>query len=1020
MKRFIGIIIMVLLAGVVNGYVLRGNSVFYDSLYANLTITPATTYNPSRIPQEYVVNVKDFAGDLCMAFAFPEQLQDARIELWENYSHPYTYCYSDDDCETRYYKYPDWKNYNSYFSMAQIGDEYVYYHAQPKYLQAHEQLRFRLYYDVVSPDGKWNAYAWSPKPGYDCVQSYQQEQYYFFYTIDPWWNTADQNVTDGMPFLTNISFSDRFEDYSYYLIEPFETLSQFALLYDGINLATTTTATEQTYAEQFVADPPTSASDFTQLYNPNDLAIPYNLSGMDKVAMWVYINDTSNLNCSVAYPFFMTLYSNWGSNYRAQYYSSCSEIQNGWNRFVWELDNPDLNNNFDKENITRLLFSIRYTPTQQKRIQLRLDHLHAYNSSNYFNTSNWDIATTGQPGEGIELQKHLNEFGFNTTGLAVVRDTSNNAWANRSLYGYENFFMEFKANSAKDYGNDQMWWILYRSTGDYIYFLRYRSTYIYVYDSLSGQLSAIPDGQASGTWRYYKIQRQDGNLSFWYRNATGQTTWRMALNLTDNSAFANSAIRTLASSNIVDQYIQRELIPTQAPIGKYHASFIYASSNNSNYSTVSIEPFKNDTNQGSTTYSVTDFNQSINYSLDTGKWQFNVSVCDIYGNCAWNLTQAVYINYGGLNIAVYDEGNESLLDFVTVNFILDQDNAANIENSTTTGTFYFSNIPAGSYRVNVRATGYQERDYFVTVDSQSVAGLLAVLLLTNDGINVTFSAKDFDSGQFVEDATFNLQKKVGGNYVTVAQGMTDFVGSVRFLMDPDVSYNIPISQATYYPREINVKPTDTAFTVLLTQNVTVEFANLYNDIFYNYYPRTALVSPINNFNFTFTTVSLNGTISWFSMGTDFNGSVTINNSGSPSGGTLIMPRNLSAYRGENVGIQYCIYSSFGLYCFNNSYIINPVSVGNLTLPALVNDSRSTIAFFASENRGKLILGIVSLLGVLLLMVIAAKLGLEGHYVAGIGMVLLLIVALLGLFDLLIAIILNFVYFTGALLLRREE
>ena len=130
---------------------------------------------------------------------------------------------------------------------------------------------------------------------------------------------------------------------------------------------------------------------------------------------------------------------------------NCDDLNTGWNRLTFDLDNPYTQSvGFEFDDIdTFQLIGVNNGTTNIAGI--KIDHLYAYNSSNYFNTSRWDVVQAQQ-----ELQLSENEFGYNSTGLAIISPNGISSIATINLSGYDNFEMIFTEKKIADYGTDSI------------------------------------------------------------------------------------------------------------------------------------------------------------------------------------------------------------------------------------------------------------------------------------------------------------------------------------------------------------------------------------------------------------------------------------------------------------------------------------------------------------------------------------------------------------------------------------
>ena len=553
-------------------------------------------------------------------------------------------------------------------------------------------------------------------------------------------------------------------------------------------------------------------------------------------------------------------------------------------------------------------------------------------------------------------------------------------------------------------------------------------------DLLRFQINSIfidtPKTLTDDTWTWFRYTKNDTWCS-WYYDTIDGNNWVLGYNATCSGDNITGRLTASSTECYLDNFILRELMPNNVQAGAtVQANFIYDSSNETAWVNATYDLYHEIYGVKTILFTEdkqnpTDFNQSVTTTLTlSGTYWWNITVCDAV-TCAWNVSQQVKVLMGGLNVTIRDAGNDNIITWTPVTVTIDRNNFTTQNNITAAGFIFYPELGSGIWTVAGQATDYPSRDYLITVNNNAITQFTMYLL--NSTNIVTFSVKDFDTAQFIEGALVTVTKKIGGNFITVGQDVTDVIGSSQFALENDITYRIIFQEQSYFTRSINLEPIETEYTILLTKNITIVYRLLFDEISYTYSPTTGLIAPLDNYNFTFTVVSPNGVLNWFSISTDFNGSTTTNVTGSPNGGTAILQRNLSAHPSESFSMMFCFDTTeFERYCFNASYIVNPVTIGDMSLPSLINDSANIVNLFSNENRGTLILSVMGWIIIAFFVTIISISGLGGRTAAGVGMLGVLGMSLLGLqvgvelFPLLWAIIINFVYFTGLLIFRPGE
>lgn len=242
--------------------------------------------------------------------------------------------------------------------------------------------------------------------------------------------------------------------------------------------------------------------------------------------------------------------------------------------------------------------------------------------------------------------------------------------------------------------------------------------------------------------------------------------------------------------------------------------------------------------------------------------------------------------------------------------------------STLNGTLQMFDLLPNVYVISAGSTDndYQTKQYIVTLPSGGNEHLNVYLLNSSVGSYVTFSILN-NYNQLMPNVNVAVTRQINNSFLTVEQRTTDVVGSARFFMDVTVTYKLLINAAGYTTREVVVMPTSTTYSITLSPTATVNYTTIYNQMSYSTSPGSLLNNSVNTF--TFTTSSATGQLQYYGQSFDFNGttySTTI--SGSPAGGTISQPINLSNATGQTILVRYVIKTgTFPEYNFTRTYTV---------------------------------------------------------------------------------------------------
>lgn len=384
---------------------------------------------------------------------------------------------------------------------------------------------------------------------------------------------------------------------------------------------------------------------------------------------------------------------------------------------------------------------------------------------------------------------------------------------------------------------------------------------------------------------------------------------------------------------------------------------------------------------------------SINYgseNINTSTYYQNIESISL-GLCGGSLTTK-YINY-----TFKDESDLSVINATipasTFEYWLGNGDATktlSFINNTANLEYDFCFSPSHKTvnidpRIQYESTGYPQRIYDPDEISftNSTTHTTLYLLQSEDGLYVTFQVLT-SADQPLEGVEVTAVREIAGSDVTIGYGTTGADGGVTFWVNPDYQHNFTFSKSGYETYEYIQYPTQTSYTIVMTEENAVTESDFTRGISYSVAPTDVTLQNGTYYLFNFTIESSYWVLDQFGF-TLFNGSGTYlgsNYSTTGSGGTVLynlstsdhssivmkyywdtngttsnMSRVWSVYdlTSENVGISYFI-SDLQLYLASDMFGLDDFGMAIITFLILVIstglmaksygiDSRDTISVF---------------------------------------------------------------------------
>lgn len=262
--------------------------------------------------------------------------------------------------------------------------------------------------------------------------------------------------------------------------------------------------------------------------------------------------------------------------------------------------------------------------------------------------------------------------------------------------------------------------------------------------------------------------------------------------------------------------------------------------------------------------------------------------------------------------------------------------------NATNGSVYIDNIVSDYYKITSSSSGYNDIVFYITLTDREFR---TINVYFSTGITLyRFITYDYSNLLTISNATITMFENVGGNLVTFQQLITDFSGSANFYLETGRDYSFTVDKSGYKLFTGIVNPVVSPYNIYLTKDQQ-EFSSVFDDIFYN----TNSVRSGNDVNFTFILSSSSGSLSWFSVKSNYSGVIYNNNiTTSSSGGTAEISIPIGASNSFTVEYSFKSSLSSDIISFTNNYYIGSNSVinqNNTFSDGLFNDIKNDTSAF---------------------------------------------------------------------------
>ncbi len=248
-----------------------------------------------------------------------------------------------------------------------------------------------------------------------------------------------------------------------------------------------------------------------------------------------------------------------------------------------------------------------------------------------------------------------------------------------------------------------------------------------------------------------------------------------------------------------------------------------------------------------------------------------------------------------VSIYVFDEKSLSAMTFnVTFTNSTMSKTWTNITNLSQS----YSNLTLGDTTITVSSAGYTTRNYYLTINSQTLENISAYLLQTGLGQTVRFHIVT-TSETAISDVLTVAQKLIGSTYETVEEAKSDSSGTATMFLDPTVTYQMVFSHPSYQTMSTSVEPSGTDYKVYLSSTSTINLTYPYGDVGITLLPSQRNLVNLTSQAFNLTLNTSIGTLSnWGWNITSGTTSLYSNNFSTTTGGTDSVTLNLNGVSGE--------------------------------------------------------------------------------------------------------------------------
>jgi hypothetical protein len=308
-------------------------------------------------------------------------------------------------------------------------------------------------------------------------------------------------------------------------------------------------------------------------------------------------------------------------------------------------------------------------------------------------------------------------------------------------------------------------------------------------------------------------------------------------------------------------------------------------------------------------------------------WTFNIN--------GYNFTTSTINQTVSGTILLVNVSDETTGALINSNLSIQMTNNISTTTKTIINQTNFTNYDRAS-QIHINGGVYGSRTYNIPAPATPITYLNLYLLNTSlPNINlITFTIYDA-AFKTLEGVQVVISKLYGTNTLNLSTPQTNFQGQFQEYMDTTTNYHFELSKEGYLPKSFDWYPADLTPSIILSSNNPFAFNNSAGDVIYSIYPQSSVIPTNDTAQFILTTSSASGYLNTFGAWTNFNGSTTIINLTTSTGGSAILMLNTTPYNDTTIIIHYFMTTQGGSWEINRSYYLyNAAYGGNQTVAGI--------------------------------------------------------------------------------------
>lgn len=302
---------------------------------------------------------------------------------------------------------------------------------------------------------------------------------------------------------------------------------------------------------------------------------------------------------------------------------------------------------------------------------------------------------------------------------------------------------------------------------------------------------------------------------------------------------------------------------------------------------------------------VSEFSSPGVPALYNFSWLVNVTQNDssTYG---FSVNESQQVEFAQVNFSFFDEANFSVIvDPLTLYLTKDVTHIVNVGN----GSLLVDYLTLGEWFVEAEGENWTRRGRYVNLTHYDLNLSMYLLDVATSNDYIDFILLDSAQGT-VEDARMSFYRDYNGSRYLMAQYDSDFAGQVRVWLDQGYEYPISVSSVLGV-ENLTLRPIRTLYTIFLQQVLESLYDNVFDGITYSISPSDRVLNASGKYrNVTFTLSSSDPSIEYFGLllydhsFTCVPASCKHNVSGSVYGGTAVVGVLLDANSSFNAHFFY--------------------------------------------------------------------------------------------------------------------